>query len=500
MTGAPITASEPTEAENTARAEALLDRRWRLLAAGRLVAARSGRTYADSSPWTEDVIAEVPDADEQDVVAAVDAAREAAAGWRRTPVRERARLVEQLADAIEERAQDFAVLDAIDGGAPVREMSSDVRVAVGSLRMFAGLALELKGTTIPASENLHYTVREPYGVAARIVPFNHPFMFAASKIAAPLVAGNATVLKPPEVAPLSALLLGELAAEILPPGVLSILVGDGPAVPRAIVRHPAVRRIGFIGSEPTGRAIQRDAADAGVKEVTLELGGKNALIACPDTDPLLVARGAVDGMNFTWSGQSCGSTSRLLVHESLADEVVAEVVRLLQGRRIASPLDPTSEQGTVISRQHYDRILGHIAMARAEGAEVLAGGGPPPGIERGLFVAPTVLGSVAAGSRIAREEVFGPVLSVIRWKDESDVVAMANSVDYGLTAAVWTDDVRRAHRMAQELEVGYVWINGTSRHFPGVPFGGVKGSGIGREESIEELLGYTTVKAVNVML
>jgi 2-formylbenzoate dehydrogenase len=373
-------------------------------------------------------------------------------------------------------------------------------VAVGSLRMFAGLALELKGTTIPASENLHYTVREPYGVAARIVPFNHPFMFAASKIAAPLVAGNATVLKPPEVAPLSALLLGELAAEILPPGVLSILIGNGPAVPRAIVRHPAVRRIGFIGSEPTGRAIQRDAADAGVKEVTLELGGKNALIACPDTDPLLVARGAVDGMNFTWSGQSCGSTSRLLVHESLADEVVAEVVRLLQGRRIASPLDPTSEQGTVISRQHYDRILGHIAMARAEGAEVLAGGGPPPGIERGLFVAPTVLGSVAADSRIAREEVFGPVLSVIRWKDESDVVAMANSVDYGLTAAVWTDDVRRAHRMAQELEVGYVWINGTSRHFPGVPFGGVKGSGIGREESIEELLGYTTVKAVNVML
>ncbi|MQA13267.1 MAG: aldehyde dehydrogenase family protein [Pseudonocardiaceae bacterium] len=489
-----------TEADNASRAAELLDHEWHLLAGGRLLRARSGRTYPDVSPYTEKVIAEVPDADSDDVAAAVRAARDAASGWGRTPAPQRARIVEELAGAIEQRARDFAVLDAVDGGAPISEMIGDVAAAVASLRLFAGLGLELKGATIPASENLHFTVREPFGVAARIVPFNHPFMFAAGKIAAPLVAGNATVLKPPEAAPLSALLLGEVAREILPPGVLSILVGDGPAVPRAIVRDPAVRRIGFIGSEPTGRAIQRDAADAGVKAVTLELGGKNALIALPDADPGEVARGAVEGMNFTWSGQSCGSTSRLLVHESIADEVVAQVVGLVEARRMGSPLDPRSEQGTVISRQHYDKVMGHLETARDEGAEVLTGGARPDDPGTGLFIAPTVLGNVAADSRIARVEVFGPVLSVIRWGDGDDVVAMANAVSYGLTASVWTDDLRTAHRMAAELEAGYVWINGSARHFPGVPFGGVKNSGIGREESLEELLSYTTLKAVNVVL
>lgn len=489
-----------SEEENSARAARLLDREWRLLVGGRLCAARSGRRYSSVSPFTEEVIAEVPDADEQDVADAVEAAARAAADWRRMPVLARARVVEQLAAAIEERAADFAVLDSIDGGAPISEMTSDVHVGVASLRMFAGLGLELKGQTIPSSENLHYTVREPFGVVARIIPFNHPIMFAASKIAAPLVAGNAVVLKPPEVAPLSALLLGELAAEILPAGLLSVVVGDGPEVPRAVVRHPAVRRVGFTGSVPTGRAVQADAAASGVKDVTLELGGKNALVAFPDADPEAVAAGAVGGMNFTWSGQSCGSTSRLLVHESIADEVVDRVTRLVAGRRVASPLDPTSEQGTVISRRQYDKVLGYIELARSEGARVVCGGGRPDGVDRGLFVAPTVLDGVDPGSRIATEEVFGPVLSVIRWGDGDDVVGIANRVDYGLTAAVFTNDVRRAHRVAADLEAGFVWINGSSRHFPGVPFGGVKHSGVGREESLDELLSYTTLKAINVML
>lgn len=491
--------STGTEAENEARATELLDRDWRLLVGGRLVAPRSGRSYPDASPYTEEVIAEVPDADAEDVADAVRAAREAAADWRRTPARRRARLVEELADAIAQRVHDFAVLDAIDGGAPISEMTADVHAAVGSLRMFAGLATELKGATIPASENLHFTVREPFGVAARIIPFNHPFMFAGSKIAAPLVAGNATILKPPEAAPLSALLLGEVAREILPPGVLSIVVGDGPTVPRSIVRDPAVRRIGFTGSARTGQAVQRDAAEAGVKDVTLELGGKNALVAFPDAAPDEVARGAVDGMNFTWSGQSCGSTSRLLVHESIADRVVKQVVRLAESRRTASPLDPLSEQGTLISRQHYDKVVGYIDVAKSEGAEVLTGGGRPDGLDTGLFVAPTVLDRVHADSRIATEEVFGPVLSVIRWGDDDDVVQLANGVEYGLTASVWTDDLRLAHRVIDELEAGYIWVNGSAQHFPGVPFGGVKSSGIGREESLEELLSYTTLKAVNVM-
>ncbi|RBM17724.1 aldehyde dehydrogenase [Prauserella sp. PE36] len=483
---------------NEARVEQLLDRDWRLLVGDRLVPARSGRTFTVESPYTEQVIAEVPDAGEDDVEVTVAAASAAARGWRRTPVLQRARYAEALADAIEERADDFALLDAIDAGSPITEMRSDADKAAAQLRVFAGLALELKGNTIPASENLHLTVREPFGVVARIVPFNHPFMFAAGKIAAALVAGNTVVLKPPELAPLSALLFGEVAKEVLPPGVLSIVVGNGPEAPRALVRHKAVRRIGFIGSVGTGMAIQREAAGTGVKEVTLELGGKNALLAFPDADPLEVARSAVAGMNFTWAGQSCGSTSRLLVHESVAEEVVNEVVRLLGEFTIASPLDPSSEMGTVISRHHHERILRVIEDARAEGAELLTGGGRPAHLDRGYFIEPTVL-AVEPSARVAQEEVFGPVLSVLRWKDEDEAVALANSLDYGLTAAVWTNDIRRAHRVADDLEAGFVWINGSSRHFPGVPYGGVKNSGIGREEGVDELLSYTTVKSINVM-
>jgi acyl-CoA reductase-like NAD-dependent aldehyde dehydrogenase len=458
MTGTALHNSAAQEAGtwegNEARVRRLLGRDWRLLAGGRQVAAASGRTFPVESPYTQEVIAEVPDAGEEDVQSAVAAASEAARQWREVPVPQRARYVSQLADAIEERAQDFAVLDAIDAGAPVSEMRADVDRSLEMLRMFAGLGLELKGSTIPASENLHYTVREPFGVTARIVPFNHPFMFAA-KVAASLVAGNATVLKPPELAPLSALLLGEVAGEVLPPGVLSVVVGDGPRVPRAIVRHKEVRRIGFIGSVATGQAIQRDAAESGVKQVSLELGGKNALIAFPDAEPAEVARAAVAGMNFTWAGQSCGSTSRLLVHDSLADAVLDEIRQLLSGLSVGSPLDPASQMGTVISRHHYERILGVIEDARKEGAELLAGGKRPPHPDRGYFIEPTVL-AVDRTARIAREEVFGPVLSVLRWKDEDDAVALANSVDYGLTAAVWTNDVRRAHRVADALQAGFV--------------------------------------------
>jgi 2-formylbenzoate dehydrogenase len=480
----------------------ILDRDWLLVIGGQRVPAESRRVFADESPATEEVIATVPDGDEADVDAAVAAAGPAARAWRRVPARERGALVADLARVLEEHADELTLLDAIDGGHPVTAMHTDVAIAASMLRLFAGLAIELKGSTIPATaEHLHLTVREPFGLVGRIIPFNHPLMFAAGKIAAPLVAGNAVILKPPESAPLSALRIGELFAQVLPPGVLSVVVGDGPAAGRAVARHPVIRRIGFIGSDAIGRSIQRDAADAGVKDVTLELGGKNALIAFPDADPDQVASGAVAGMNFARSsGQSCGSTSRLLLHESIADEVLDHVVRRMAAIRIGSPLDPATEMGTMASRAQYDKALAYIGIATREGAQLLAGGGRPPGLahERGLFVAPTLFGGVRPDMRVAREEVFGPVLTVMTWKEEDEAVKIANSVDYGLTGSVWTNDIRRAHRVASALDTGYLWINGSSTHFPGVPFGGVKLSGVGRENSRAALDHYSQIKSVYV--
>lgn len=487
-------------AENQHRVASLLDDEWLMLIGGELVPAMSGRCFAVSSPYLEEVIAQAPDGDAQDIDRAVSAARAAFPAWAATPAPVRAERIRILADAIERRAQDLVLLDSIDSGAPVAVMSADVRIGVQTLRYYAGLALESKGNTIPASSNLHFTELQPYGVVGRIIPFNHPAMFAISKLAAPLVAGNTVVLKPAEATPLSALVLAKICAEHLPPGVVNIVVGDGIAVPEALVRHPSVPRIGFTGSEATGRAIQRAAAEVAVKTITLELGGKNALLAFPDADPAEVAAGAIAGMNFTWSGQSCGSTSRLLVDESLHTTVVQHLKDSLSSRRFLSPLDPNAIQGTVVNRHQYDRILSYIDRAIEQGAELVCGGGPPEHVDKGLFIAPTVLDGVQPDHTVANEEIFGPVLSVMSCRGEEEAIHLANSVRYGLTGSVYTNDIRRAHRVARALDAGFIWINGTASHYMGVPYGGWKNSGIGREEALDELLSYSQVKSVNVLL
>jgi acyl-CoA reductase-like NAD-dependent aldehyde dehydrogenase len=486
-------------AGNERRSAELLDRRWGLLIDGEVTGAHAGRTFDVLSPFTGEKIAEVPDADRADVDRAVIAAEAAFPAWAALPAAERGAYLLRLADAIEEQADDFAILDATDGGAPVSIMRLDVQIALDSLRYYAGVGLEAKGYTVRASENLHYTELFPYGVVAKIIPFNHPFMFAASKIAAPLMAGNTVVVKPAETTPLSALLLGELAREILPRSVLSIVVGDGPEVPDALVRHPRIRRIGFTGSIAVGKAIQRAAAEVGVKHVTLELGGKNVLLAYPDADPDAVAAGVIAGMNFTWSGQSCGSTSRLLVHEAIADEVLARVKDRLAEWDWRSPLDPDCRQGTMVSRRQYDRVLDFIAGARAAGARVVTGGGAPSG-QRGLFIEPTFLDGVDPSFAVASEEIFGPVVSVLRWTDEQNAIGIANALEYGLTGSIYTNDVRTAHRAARALDSGFIWINGSSRHFQGLPYGGWKDSGLGSEEGFEELTSYLRSKSVTVML
>ncbi len=362
--------------DNEKRVAELLGREWGLLIDGKVGPAQSGRRFDVWAPSTGARIAQVPDAGAADAERAVTSARNAFPGWRSTTAIERAQVMERFAQAIEARAQDLALLDSIDGGTPIRVTTGDVVAAVMLLRYFAGLVTEIKGVTVPSSANLHFTERVPYGVVVRIIPFNHPLMFAVKQLSAPLLTGNTLVLKPAEATPLSALLLGEIAQDILPPGVLNIIVGDGPEASSALVSHPAVHRIGFTGSDATGVKVVQAAAATGFKEVSLELGGKNALIAFPDADPAEVAAGVVAGMNFTWSGQSCGSTSRLLVHEDIADATVDAVLDRLGNHVVANPLDPKADQGTLVNERQYQKVLDYIEIAVAEGARVVHGGGP----------------------------------------------------------------------------------------------------------------------------
>ena len=405
--------------------------------------------------------------------------------------------------AVKARAEEILHVEVADTGNTVTPMRGDVGMAVESLDYYAGLIHELKGETIPATpENLHITLREPYGVVARIAPFNHPLMFAVARTAAALAAGNAVIVKPPETSPLSAMVLGEIAREALPAGVFNIITGTGATAGDAIVRHPDIKRIAFIGSPGTGRAIQRAAAEVAVKHVTLELGGKNPLIAFPDTDPDVIAAAALRGMNFTWQGQSCGSTSRLLLHEDIHDAVLERVVERVSKLKLGDPADPRTQMGPLNSRMQHEKVLAFFELAKADGARLMTGGQRPAGalFQKGFWAEPTVYADVKPGMRLWQEEVFGPILSVGRWKTVEEAVELANSTEYGLTGAVWTNDIRNALNVARRVRSGHMWINGCSNHFLGVPFGGMKNSGVGREEGIEEMFSYTEAKTINIML
>jgi betaine-aldehyde dehydrogenase len=343
-------------------------------------------------------------------------------------------------------------------------------------------------------------VREPRGVVGRIIPFNHPFMFCAGKAGAPLATGNTVVMKPPEQAPLSSLRLAELIDGILPPGVFNVVPG-GKEVGAALASHKDVAMIALIGSVPTGRAVMKAAADT-LKAVMLELGGKNALIAFPDADPDEVADGVIGGMNFTWCGQSCGSTSRAFIHEKIYNAVLDKVKAKVSHYKPGNPTDPATTMGSIITKVQYERVLGFIESAKQEGGRLLYGGGRPndPALAKGFYIEPTIFADVRPDMRIAREEIFGPVLSIFKWIDEAKMLEQVNSVEYGLTASIWTNDLSTAHRTAATVQAGFIWINEVSKHFLGAPFGGYKQSGIGREECFEEMLAYTQEKNIHVRL
>lgn len=470
---------------------------------GEFVASESGEWMESVNPSTEEVHGRVPAGSVEDINRAVAAAKAAQPEWGAKSVFERGALMRELAAAIRASEEAVVPMEAADTGNTIASLGNDIVLVAGYVDFMAGLGTEIKGESVPATpQNIHFTIREPYGVVGRIVPFNHPFLFAGAHLAAPLMAGNAVVLKSPDQSPLSATVMAEICQRVLPPGVVNIVSGQGIVVGDAIVRHPDVQRIGFTGSIPTGMAIQRAAAEVAVKHISLELGGKNPFIVFPDADVETVANAAVAGMNFAWAGQSCGSTSRLMVHESLYDAVIERVVERVGRIKVGDPLDTASEMGPVNSEGHYRHVVALIESAREQGAKLLTGGERPEGeeFERGYWIRPTVFGDVTMDMRIARDEVFGPVLSVLRWSDTSEAIEMANGTEYGLTAGIWTNDVTTAMRTARQIESGCVWINGGGRHFMSTGFAGYKNSGIGREECLDELLSYTQSKSIHIIL
>ncbi|MFZ4122463.1 MAG: aldehyde dehydrogenase family protein [Caulobacterales bacterium] len=462
---------------------------------------RAGGFSPTYSPTDGREIANVASGDAEDVDCAVAAAAEGYAVWRHVEPLARAAVLRDVATVIRQHGEELAWLDAYNGGNPLRELKADIAASAALFEFFAGLVTEMKGASLPMGPgSVNFSVREPRGVIARLVAFNHPFMFTAAKAAAPLAAGNSVIMKPPEQAPLSALRFADLIGGLFPPGVFSVLPG-GAAVGEALARHPGIAMIGLIGSVATGRAVMRAASET-LKPVIFELGGKNALIAYPDADPDAVADAMIGGMNFGWCGQSCGSTSRVFLHEAIHDRVIERVRTKIASIRPGVPTDPETSMGAIVSKTQLDKILGFIQSGRAEGASLLCGGERvlEPLLAEGWFLGPTIFVGVVPSMRIAREEIFGPVLSVLRWSDHAQMLRDVNAVDYGLTCSIWTNDLSTAHRTAAEVQAGFVWINEVSRHFIGAPFGGYKQSGIGREECLEELIAFTQEKNIHIRL
>lgn len=458
----------------------------------------SSNTFISHSPSTGKRLAEVPLAGAEDVDRAVKAAAKGFGEWRKVSLKERAKCMEAFAKRIRENAKELALIDCVDSGNALSGMEGDMHWTADSLDYFAGLITEVKGeTSSHGPRHMNLLTRQPYGVVAKLNAFNHPFRFCAEKAAAPLAAGNCVVIKSSEQAPISSFRLAELADGLFPSGVINVIAGDGKTG-AMLVSHPLVSRVGFIGSVETGRKVAVGAAE-GLKRVSLELGGKNPIIIFPDADPKKAAAAAIKGMNMNRQGQSCSSTSRVFVHASLHAAVAEEIVRLAEALPVGFPWVAKNELGPVVSAQQFARIMGFIDAGKTEGATLLTGGGRPddPQLANGHFIRPTVFDDVRQEMRIASEEIFGPVMSILPWKDEDDMLAKVNCLQYGLTAAIVTNQLDRAMETAMRVDAGYVWINATGRYL-GAPYGGWKASGLGVEETFEELLSYTQLKNINM--
>jgi aldehyde dehydrogenase (NAD+) len=477
--------------------------RKQLLINGEWRDASNGAVMPVINPATEEIIAEVANATPQDVDAAVAAARAALDGpWSQLSARDRGRLVHKLGERLQEKIDEISRLETLHNGKPISESRHvEIPAAIECLQYFAGWADKVVGETIPVKgKHLVYTVREPIGVVAAIVPWNFPLLLAIWKVAPALAMGNTVILKPASQTPLTALAFGELAAEVgLPPGVFNVITGSGSTTGQAIVEHPGVDKLAFTGDTSTGKGIMRSAAET-LKHLTLELGGKSPNIVFADADLDAAVRGATVGI-FYGKGEVCAAGSRLLVDKAIKDQFIAKLAERTKKMVPGDPLDPKTRLGAVASKSQLERVLRYVDGAKQEGASLVAGGSRADiGTGKGYFMQPTVFADVQPSMTIAREEIFGPVLAAIDFADVDEAIARANDSIYGLASGVWTRDIKKAHYVASKLKAGTVWINTYNVYDTAAPFGGYKQSGFGREMSQHAIEYYTQLKTVWVDL
>ena len=459
----------------------------------------SGKTFQTINPATEEVICEVAEGDKEDVDLAVHAARAAfeSGSWSRMDARDRGRLLMKLADLMETNLDELAALETLDNGKPINDArAADLPLAIDCLRYYAGWADKIHGDTIPVrGDHFCYTRREPIGVCGQIIPWNFPILMTAWKWGPALATGNTVVMKPAEQTPLTCLRLGELALEAgFPPGVINIVPGYGPTAGAAIVKHHLVDKVAFTGSTETERIM----ADASLtKRITLELGGKSPNIVFADADLDAAIAGAEFGLFFN-QGQCCCAGSRLFVEEAIHEEFVERLVARAGQRVLGNPFDNETTQGPQVDKEQFDKIMGYIDSGNSQGARCMSGGHRRG--NRGFFIEPTIFTDVDDSMKIAQEEIFGPVLSILKFSNVEEVIKRANNTNFGLAAAVWTSDVKKAHRVSHALRAGTVWVNCYDVFDAAAPFGGFKQSGIGRELGEAGLANYTEMKTVTVNL